>query len=134
MADWNANIIEEFRSNSGKVGGIFEGDPMLILHATGAKSGAARMNPLLYRREGDRLFIFASKGGADQDPDWYYNVKANPSVTVELGSETMSASATEVIGSERDEIYGRQAASDARFDGYQKATERTIPVIELIAD
>lgn len=134
MADRNAGIIEEFRSNSGTVGGIFEGHPMLILHNTGAKSGAQRLNPLLYRREGDRVFVFASKGGAPQNPDWYHNVKASPSVTVEIGSETISATATEVTGSERDEIYARQAAADARFDTYQKATDRTIPVIELIAD
>lgn len=134
MADWNAGIVEEFRSNSGKVGGIFEGDPMLILHNTGAKSGEPRLNPLLYRSEGDRIFVFASKGGALQNPDWYHNVKAHPSVTVEIGSETMSATATEVTGSERDEVFARQAAADARFDGYQKGTNRTIPVIELVAD
>lgn len=134
MADWNAGIIEEFRSNSGKVGGVFEGDPMLILHNTGAKSGEPRLNPLLYRSEGDRVFVFASKGGAAQNPDWYHNVKAHPSVTVEIGSETITATATEVTGSERDEVFARQASADARFDGYQKATDRTIPVIELIAD
>ena len=133
MANGNTAIIEEFRSNSCKVGGIFEGDPMLILHNTGAKSGAVRLNPLLYRREGDRVFVFASKGGAPQNPDWYHNVMASPSVTVEIGSDTISATATEVTGSERDEIYARQAAADARFDTYQKATDRTIPVIELIA-
>jgi len=133
MTDWNANIIEEFRGNAGKVGGVFEGDPMLILHNTGAKSGAERLNPLLYRREGDRMFIFASKAGAHSHPDWYHNVNANPSVTIEVGSDTIAATAAEVIGSERDEIYARQAADDSRFDRYQKATERMIPVIELIA-
>lgn len=132
VSDWNANIIEEFRENDGKVGGMFEGDPMLILHTTGAKTGQERLNPLLYCKEGDRPFVFASKSGADTHPDWFRNTKANPEVTLEIGTGTAEATAVEILGSARDEIYARQSSDDARFAGYQAGTDRTIPVIELL--
>src|ERR1700690_2055429 len=109
MNDFNAQIIEEFHANDGVVGGPFEGMPLLLLHHTGAKSGQSYTNPLAYRRDGDRYAIFASKAGAPTNPDWYYNLKANPEVTVEVGAETLSAVASEAEGDERDRIYAAQA-------------------------
>ena len=134
MSDWNANVIEEFRANDGKVGGFFEDKPVLILHATGARSGLERVTPLVYRKEGDRLFIFASKGGSASHPDWYHNIKANPAVSVEIGTDTSSATTVEIVGDERDAVYARQAAAMENFATYQADTDRTIPVIELILE
>ena len=132
MSDWNAKVIEEFRANDGKVGGPFEGLDVLILQATGARSGVERITPLVYRKEGDRVFVFASKGGSDTHPDWYHNLKANPAVSLEIGPGTSSATSVEIVGEERDAIYARQAAALENFAEYQAATERTIPVIELV--
>ena len=132
MSDWNAQVIEEFRANDGKVGGFFADKDVLILHNTGARSGRERTTPLVYRKEGDRLFIFASKGGNDSHPDWYYNLKANPSVTVEIGADKSSATAHEINGTERDAIYARQAAAISNFAEYQAGTDRVIPVFELV--
>jgi deazaflavin-dependent oxidoreductase (nitroreductase family) len=133
MSDFNAQVVKEFRANSGKVGGWFEDKDVLILQTTGARSGRERLAPLVYRQEGDRIFVFASKGGSDTHPDWYHNLKANPTVTVEIGSDTSTKTAVEVVGEERDEIYGRQAASLDNFAVYQAGTDRLIPVVELIA-
>ena len=130
----NARVVEEFRANGGKVGGWFEGKDVLILHTIGARSGLPRLTPLVYRREGDRTFVFASKGGSDTHPDWYYNIKANPSVTAEIGSDTATYTAVEIVGDERDEIYDRQATSLRNFAVYQAGTDRVIPVIELVAE
>lgn len=134
MSDWNANVIEEFRANDGNVGGFFEDKTVLILHTTGARSGLERLAPLVYRKEGDRVFVFASKGGSDSHPDWYHNLTANPTVTVEIGAGTASATAAEIVGGERDAIYARQAAALQNFADYQAGTDRTIPVIELIVE
>ena len=134
MSDWNANLMEEFRANDGKVGGWFEDKTVLILHTTGARSGLERLTPLVYREEGDRVFIFASKGGSHSHPDWYHNLTANPTVSVEIGAGTSSATAAEIVGDERDAVYARQAADLENFAEYQAATDRTIPVIELIVE
>ena len=134
MSDWNANVIEEFRANDGKVSGWFADKPMLILHATGARSGLERVTPLVYRKEDDRVFVFASKGGSHSHPDWYHNIKANPTVSVEIGAATSSATAVEIVGDERDAIYTRQAGAIDNFATYQAATDRTIPVVELIVE
>ena len=131
MSDWNANVIEEFRANHGKVGGMFEGKPLLLLTNTGAKTGAARVNPLMYLPDKDRVAIFASKGGAPSHPDWYYNVKANPKVTVEIGDETFDAIATEITGAERDDLYTRQSELHPQFAEYQADNPRLIPVVVL---
>src|SRR5258705_11936664 len=87
MSDWNKAIIEEFRANKGKVGGPFQGANLLLLHTKGAKSGLERVNPMMYYRDGDRYVVIASKGGADTHPDWYYNLLANPELSVEVGTE-----------------------------------------------
>ena len=111
MSDWNANVIDEFRANQGKVGGYFEGKNLLLLHTRGRKSGAERVNPLAYRMVGDTYAVFGSKGGAPEHPDWIHNVEANPDVEVEVGTERFKGKA-EVLweGPERDEIYAAQAA------------------------
>ena len=131
MNDWNAQIINEFRANEGKVGGVFEGAPMLILHSTGAKSGLARVHPLMYQAVGDRFAIFASKAGAPSNPDWYYNVVANPQTSIEVGSETVEVTARVAEGDERNEIWERQKALFPTFAEYEQKTSRVIPVIVL---
>ena len=129
--DWNRGIIEEFRANKGQVGGMWEGRPLLVLTTTGAKSGQPRTSPVMYLREGDRVFVFASKAGAPTSPDWYHNMLAHPEVTVELGDKTYSATAKPITGAERDTIYAKWARMYPQFQGYQEKTSRTIPVIEL---
>ena len=134
MNDWNAKIIEEVRANQGKVGGQFEGSPVLLLHTTGAKSGLERVNPMMYLEESGRVYVFASKAGADSDPDWYRNLVANPGVQVELGPETFDATAVVVSGAERDRIYQVQSERYPGFAEYQAKTTRVIPVVELRRD
>ena len=130
--DFNTSVISDFRANGGKVGGPFEGSPMLLLHTTGAKSGAERINPMMYLHHDERLFVFASKAGADANPDWYVNAVANPTVRVELGGETFQATATSLVGADRDHIYAVQAAAFPQFGEYQTKTTRVIPVLELV--
>jgi deazaflavin-dependent oxidoreductase (nitroreductase family) len=132
--DWNAKVIEEFRANEGRVGGQFEGSPVLLLHTTGAKSGLERVNPMMYLEQSGRLFVFASKAGADSDPDWFRNLVANPAVRVELGAQTFDARAVVVRGEERDQIYAVQSERYPGFAQYQANTPRVIPVVELIRE
>jgi deazaflavin-dependent oxidoreductase (nitroreductase family) len=131
MNDFNKTIIEEFRANEGVVGGPFAGAPIVLLTTTGAKSGLKRTSPLVSYAEHDRLFIMASKGGAPDNPDWYHNLKANPTVTIEQGTETFEAASTEVPEPERSEIFGRVAELMPNFAEYEKNTDRKIPLIEL---
>jgi deazaflavin-dependent oxidoreductase (nitroreductase family) len=131
MKDWNRRTIEEFRANKGKVGGVWEGRPLLLLTTIGAKSGHHRTNPIMYLREGDHLYTFASKSGAPTHPDWYHNLLAHPEVTVELGDEKFNAIAKPVTGEVRDQIYARWAERYPQFREYQEKTTRKIPVIEL---
>src|SRR5687768_5923216 len=106
FADFNAKIIEEFRANEGKVGGMFEGANMVLITTTGAKSGNKRTNPLVYLPDGERIVIIASNGGADNHPAWFYNVKANPEITVEVGTDKYDATTVPIeSGSERDELF-----------------------------
>jgi deazaflavin-dependent oxidoreductase (nitroreductase family) len=132
--DWNTTIINEFRANEGRVGGNFEGAPMIILHTTGAKSGLEREIPLMYLPDDanpGRVFVFASKAGAPTSPDWYHNLKANPAVKAEIGAETFEATAEEITGPDRDAIYAEQARRYPGFAEYEKNTTRVIPVIAL---
>lgn len=132
MTDWNANIIDEFRENEGKLGGMFEGAPMLLLHHTGAKSGTERINPLTYQDLGGDLAIFASKAGATTNPDWYHNLLANPDTTIEVGTETNSVTARVVNGDEREAIWTKQKSDRPHFAEYEKTAEgRQIPVVVL---
>jgi deazaflavin-dependent oxidoreductase (nitroreductase family) len=129
--DWNAQNIAEFRKNHGRVGGYFEGAPLLLLHTVGKHSGKPRVNPVMYFKDGKRYLVFASKGGADTNPDWYYNLKAHPDIQIEVGDETIDVHADEVHGSERDNLFNRQATLYPAFARYQRQTKRTIPVIAL---
>lgn len=131
MDDFNTKIIEEFRANAGKVGGQFEGAPVLLLTTIGARSGKRRVNPMMYLPEGERLFVFASKAGAPTNPDWFHNLVANPDVSVEVGTEVFEATATVVEGDERDRVYAEQARRYPGFADYQEKTDRTIPVVGL---
>lgn len=127
----NQSIINEFRTNVGKVGGPFAGRRLLLLTTMGAKTGRKLTSPLMYNTDGDRVLIFASKGGAPSNPAWYHNLLANPQVTVELGGETFQATATPVTGEERDRLYKKQAEDVPQFATYQENTTRRIPVIAL---
>jgi len=129
--DYNAQNIEEFRKNHGKVGGYFQGAPLLLLNTIGRRSGRVHVCPVMYLRDGERLLVFASKGGADTHPDWYFNLKAHPDFQIEIGDSRVGIHAEEVTGSERDALYNRQAALYPRFGEYQRKTRRIIPVIAL---
>ncbi len=133
--DWNTQIITEFRANEGRIGGNFEGAPMTLLTTTGARSGQPRTSPLMYLADDNdprRIFVFASKAGAPTNPDWYHNLLAHPTVTVEVGAEKYEAVAEEITGPERDAIYAEQARRYPGFGGYEQATTRVIPVIALV--
>jgi deazaflavin-dependent oxidoreductase (nitroreductase family) len=130
-ADFNAQVIAEFRANQGQVGGMFEGMTLLLLHHTGAKSGQSRINPLVYQGEDGRYVIFASKGGAPTNPDWYYNLKAHPEAQIEVGTQTLDVVASEATGGERDRIFRAQVERSPQFGDYEKNTDRVIPVIIL---
>jgi deazaflavin-dependent oxidoreductase (nitroreductase family) len=129
--DWNRKVIEEFHASDGKVGGMFDGVPILLLHSTGAKTGKDRVNPLAYQLDGDRLAVFASKGGAPTNPDWYHNLLANPRVTVEVGTETFDVVAKRAEGEERERIMTRQKELMPVFAEYESKTSRQIPVVIL---
>jgi len=133
VEDWNSKIIEEFRANEGKVGGPFAGAPVLLLHTTGAKTGRERVHPMMYLDLDGHRYVFASKAGADTNPDWYWNLVAHPDVTVEVGTETHEAAAVPVTGDDRDRIYAEQARRYPGFAEYELKTSRIIPVVELIA-
>jgi len=129
--DFNIKIIEEFRANGGKVGGQFEGAPLLLLTTKGAKSGETRTTPVVYLKDGERLVIFASKAGAPTNPAWYHNLLANPSATIEVGSDTMAVDAVVASGEERDRLFSRQQGVFPQFSEYAQKTTRQIPVIAL---
>jgi deazaflavin-dependent oxidoreductase (nitroreductase family) len=131
MSDWNSKIIEEFRANGGKVGGQFEGAPLLLLHTVGAKSGQLRVNPVMYQKVDGGYAVFASKGGAPRNPDWYHNLLANPRVKAEIGTGTVDLVAREAEGGERDQIWSAQKAAWPGFADYERNTARQIPVIVL---
>jgi len=129
--DFNKTIIEDFRANGGKVSGQFAGGTLLLLNTIGAKSKQPRTNPLAYTKDGDKYLIIASKAGAPTNPDWYYNIVANPEVTVEVGSERFQARATIPEGEERDRLYNQMATQMPGFAEYQRNTTRRIPVVVL---
>jgi deazaflavin-dependent oxidoreductase (nitroreductase family) len=132
MSDFNRAIIAEFRANAGKVGGYFAGANLLLLHTIGAKSGQPRTNPLVYVRDGDRLVVAASKGGADTNPDWYYNLRANPTATVEVGAEQFPVRAMIVTEEpERSRLYAKLVEHRPGFAEYEQKTGRKIPTAVL---
>jgi deazaflavin-dependent oxidoreductase (nitroreductase family) len=130
--DFNTAIIEEFRANEGRVGGQFEGAPMLLLHSTGARSGQERVNPLAYQDLGDgAVAVFASKGGAPDNPDWFHNVVAHPDASIEIGAGTRDVRARIAEGDERERIWSAQKERMPGFAQYEQATTRQIPVVVL---
>ncbi|HEY1741487.1 MAG TPA: nitroreductase family deazaflavin-dependent oxidoreductase [Acidimicrobiia bacterium] len=129
--DFNTQIINEFRANDGKVGGNFEGAPLLLLHSTGAKSGVERIAPVMYQEVDGEYAIFASKAGAPTNPDWYHNLRANPSAEIEIGAETMPVTARVAGDDERDKIWETQKQRYPGFADYEAKTTRTIPVVIL---
>ncbi|WP_030167132.1 MULTISPECIES: nitroreductase/quinone reductase family protein [Actinomycetes] len=128
---FNDEIIKEFRANHGKVGGNFEGAPLLLLHHKGIKSGKQYVTPLVYLPKDEVSYIFASAAGADEDPQWYRNLLADPATEVEIGDDTVPVTVSEVTGADRDRIYAEQAGLMPGFADYEKKTSRTIPVLAL---
>ena len=134
--DWNAKTIAEFRANEGRVGGPFEGAPIVLVHHRGRKSGRERVNPMMYLRhktEPDIIYVFATRSGAPTNPDWYYNLTAAGTTSIEVGAGSYDASVAEVTGADRDRIYAEQARRYPGFAEYERQTAgvRTIPVLEL---
>jgi deazaflavin-dependent oxidoreductase (nitroreductase family) len=128
---WNSRMIEEFRANGGKVGGPFEGAPMLLLHTTGAKTGEARVNPMVYRADGDKMVVFASYGGAPKNPAWFHNLMAGGPASIEVGTDTFPVSARVTEGAERDTYWSKQKQDMPGFAEYERKTTREIPVVVL---
>ena len=129
--DWNQKVIDEFRANEGKVGGYFEGAPMVLIHHIGARSGKERVSPLVYLLDGDDMVIAATKGGAPSHPDWYHNLKAHPKIAVEVGTTEFVVGATEVTGPERDDLWHRLVEQRPGFADYETKTTRIFPMFRL---
>jgi deazaflavin-dependent oxidoreductase (nitroreductase family) len=134
--DWNATIIAEFRANEGRVGGQFEGAPVVLMHHVGRKSGKEFVNPVMYLADDSdpaTIFVFASKAGAPTHPDWYWNMTEAGSATVEVGTETYDVAVRELEGDERDRVYAEQASRYPGFAEYEEKTAgiRVIPVLAL---
>lgn len=127
----NQAVIKEFQANQGKVGGAMEGMPIVLITMTGAKTGRTLTRPLCYSRDGDRIVVIASYGGAPKNPPWYHNLVKNPLVTVEVGTEKYQARAVHVSGTERKRLFEAQAAIMPFFNDYQAKTKREIPVFTL---
>ena len=131
MSDYNTKIIDEFRANAGRVGGSWEGRDLLLLTTTGRKSGRPHTAPMVFTRDGERLLVYASKGGAPAHPDWYFNLVADPYVVVEVGPDRYDAIATPLEGEERDREFAAQVARNPVFGEYEQKTTRVIPVVAL---
>ena len=134
--DWNAQTIAKFRANEGRVGGNFEGAPIVLVHHRGRKSGREYVTPMMYLPDGtepDIIYVFATKAGAPTNPDWYRNLTAAGDASIERGTETYNVTVRELTGVERDRIYAEQARRYPGFAGYARQTAgvRTIPVLEL---
>jgi deazaflavin-dependent oxidoreductase (nitroreductase family) len=134
MDDWNRQVIAEFRANQGHVGGRFEGATIVLLHTTGARTGAERVNPLVALAEDGRVYVYASFGGAPRHPDWFHNLRAHPAVEVEIGTERYPATARVLEGGERDRAWDAQVRRHPFFGEYQATLgdRRLIPVVELV--
>jgi deazaflavin-dependent oxidoreductase (nitroreductase family) len=131
MSDYNEKIIEEFRANAGKVGGPFEGSPLILLTTVGARTGRSHTTPVGYLPDGDRVLVIASNAGAPNHPAWYHNLLANPQVTVEIGTGTHEATAVPAEGEERDRLIARTVEAAPGYGDYQMMTSRIIPVVTL---
>lgn len=131
MSDFNTQIIDEFRSSGGKVGGPFEGAHLLLLHTTGAKTGQSHVTPVMYRSVDGGYAVFASKGGAPTNPAWYHNVLAHPRVQAEIGTQTVTLNARVADDAERAPIWAAQKRDYPGFQEYEDKTTRQIPVVIL---
>ena len=131
LNDFNERVVTEFRANQGKVGGQFDKIPLILLTTTGAKTGRSLTKPLAFTRDGDRIVLIASFAGSPHDPAWFVNLVANPTVTVEIGTERFQARAVVTSGEERQRLFDQQAAKMPVFNDYQKKTQRQIPVVVL---
>lgn len=131
MSDFNTQIIDDFRANNGYVGAPFHSDQLVLLHHVGAKSGEARIAPLMSFPDDDGWVIVASKGGAPTNPGWYYNLQAHPETVIEYGADTIPVTATVLTGAERDERWEGIKAANSGFAGYEKKTDRVIPLVRL---
>jgi deazaflavin-dependent oxidoreductase (nitroreductase family) len=130
LTNYNQQMIEQFRANGGKMGaGALS---MLLLTTTGAKSGRTYLNPLAAYQEDGRLFVVASKAGSPRNPDWYHNLVANPTVTVEHDGEKFDATARVLADEERDQLFARIVEQATQFGEYQEKTSRKIPLVELV--
>ena len=132
MSDFNTSIIEEFRANEGKVGGQFEGYPLILIRHVGAKTGTERVTPVgCFPQSDGRFVIVASNGGAPTNPDWYHNLKAHPEINVEFGTETFAVAVRELTGAEREEAWAEILSAEPGVGETQNKTTRTIPVLLL---
>jgi deazaflavin-dependent oxidoreductase (nitroreductase family) len=134
VSDWNDKVIAEFRANKGHVGGGFAGAPLLLLHHRGRRTGKEYVSPMMYLAgPGDTVYVFASKGGSPDNPQWYANAMVAGTARVELGTQSFDVTVEELTGEERDRVYGRQAAAFPGFADYEQKTRgiRTIPVLAL---
>lgn len=132
MSDFNARVIEEFRANGGRVGGPFQGAPMILVHHIGARTGSVRVSPLrCFPQDDGSLLVIASKGGAPTNPDWFHNVRANPRFDVEVGTETFTVDAAVLGTEERDAVWPALVAEAPGFGIYQDRADRLIPVVRL---
>ncbi|HET7666026.1 MAG TPA: nitroreductase family deazaflavin-dependent oxidoreductase [Mycobacterium sp.] len=131
MKAFNKSIIDEFRTNGGKVGGPFEGATLLLLTSTGAKSGQPRLTPLAYLTVDGKMIIIGSKAGADTNPDWVHNLRANPRAHIEVGTDAYDVTARELPAEERDAVFPKVVAAAPGFGDYQTKTSRVIPLFEL---
>ncbi|MEU6718497.1 nitroreductase family deazaflavin-dependent oxidoreductase [Nonomuraea sp. NPDC046802] len=129
--DFNQQVIDEFRANEGRVGGMFEGAPLVLLTTTGAKSGRSTTSPVMYLKDDDRYVVIASNAGADVHPAWYHNLRATPAATAEIGTETFTVRAEIAEGEERDRLFARMVAVAPGFADYEAKTSRRIPVVVL---
>jgi deazaflavin-dependent oxidoreductase (nitroreductase family) len=128
---FNANIVDEFRANGGKVGGPFEGADLLLLTTTGAKSGQPRLSPLAYFTVDHRLIVVGSYAGADVDPAWVHNLRKNTRAHIEVGTKDYDVIARELPSAERDALYPKLVEQSPVFGEYQQKTSRVIPLFEL---
>jgi deazaflavin-dependent oxidoreductase (nitroreductase family) len=131
VSDFNSKIIAEFRANDGRVGGPFEGAPLLLLHTLGARSGQERVNPMMYQELPGGVAVFGSKAGHPTNPDWYHNLLANPRVRAEIGDRTIEFVARVAGGEERERIWSAHKAANPGFADYERKTTRQIPVVIL---
>jgi deazaflavin-dependent oxidoreductase (nitroreductase family) len=130
-AEYNAEIIAEFRANEGRVGGPWEDIPLLLLHHTGGRSATEHVNPVAYLQDDSRYFIWAANGGAPQHPAWYHNLKSHPVTRIEVGNETVNVVAEEMTGSQRDRLFARATDRYPQLVDAAQKTDRVIPIMVL---